>query len=133
VTTEATILGRIRRALGTLPHVRLFRNDCGVAWAGQLIERRGTTVTLRRAQRITYGLQPGSSDLVGWQSVEITPEMVGRRVAVFTSIEVKTERGRVSQPQQRWLYALHKAGGNVGVARSVEEAETLLDTYEPTE
>ena len=38
---------------------------------------------------IQYGLSIGSSDLIGWRSVEVTPEMVGKRVAIFAAVEVK--------------------------------------------
>ena len=73
-----------------------------------------------------YGLQPGSSDLIGWRTITITPQMVGQRVAVFASIEVKSTTGRVRQEQQQWLDAVQAAGGIAGVARSVEDAEALL-------
>jgi hypothetical protein len=94
----------------------LYRNNCGV-----LQDRRGVPVR--------YGLQPGSSDLIGWRTVTITPEMVGQQVAVFTSIEVKTPTGRVKPEQQQWLDAVQAAGGIAGVARSVEDAQAL--TAEP--
>jgi hypothetical protein len=87
----------------------LYRNNCGV-----LQDRRGVPVR--------YGLQPGSSDLIGWRTVTITPDMVGQRIAVFTSIEVKTPTGRVKPEQQQWLDAVQAAGGIAGVARSVEDA-----------
>ena len=38
----------------------------------------------------------GASDLIGFTTVEITPEMVGQKAAIFTAIEVKRETGRVS-------------------------------------
>lgn len=96
-----------------------------------MVERRGTTVTLRRASRLTYGLQPGYSDLVGWQSIEITPDMVGQRVAAFLSIEVKNTNGRLTTRQQLWMRAVRAAGGKADVARSPEEARAILDEYEP--
>ena len=71
---------------------------------------------------VRYGLQPGSSDLIGWRTVTITPEMVGQQVAVFTSIEVKTPTGRLRPEQKLWLSAVQAAGGIAGVARSVEDA-----------
>jgi hypothetical protein len=89
--------------------VRLYRNNCGV-----LQDRRGVPVR--------YGLQPGSSDLIGWTIRTVTPDMVGQQVAVFTSIEVKTPTGRVKPEQQQWLDAVQAAGGIAGVARSVEDA-----------
>ena len=75
---------------------------------------------------VRYGLQPGSSDLIGWRTVTITPEMVGTTIAVFTSIEVKTATGRLRPEQQQWLDAVQSAGGIAGVARSVEDALNLL-------
>ena len=48
--------------------------------------------------------------------------MVGTRLAVFTSIEVKTPTGRVSSFQQSWLEAVLAAGGIAGIARSVPDA-----------
>ncbi|MNC58682.1 hypothetical protein D3C75_1084300 [compost metagenome] len=35
----------------------------------------------------------GASDLPGWTTVEVTPEMVGQRIAVFTAIETKASDG----------------------------------------
>jgi len=71
---------------------------------------------------VSFGLCKGSADLIGWRTVTITPEMVGQQVAVFTSIEVKSERGRLAAEQQQWLDAVLSAGGIAGVARSVEDA-----------
>ena len=93
---------------------RLFRNNCGV-----LRDHRGVPVR--------YGLQPGSSDLIGWRTITITPEMVGQRVAIFTSIEVKTTSGRTTPAQQAWLGTVRGAGGIAGVARSVSDAVRIMD------
>ena len=48
--------------------------------------------------------------------------MVGKQVAVFASVEVKTDSGRVKPEQQNWLEQVTKAGGLAVVARSPEEA-----------
>ena len=69
---------------------------------------------------------PGGGDLLGWRTVEVTPEMVGQRVAVFTSIEVKTPTGKLRVEQEQWLKVVRAAGGIAGVARSVEDAEALV-------
>jgi hypothetical protein len=37
---------------------------------------------------LKYGLCLGSSDLIGWTIREITPDMVEKKVAVFTAIQV---------------------------------------------
>jgi dihydroxyacid dehydratase/phosphogluconate dehydratase len=53
--------------------------------------------------------------------------MVGTRLAIFTSIEVKTPTGRVRPEQQAWLETVQQAGGVAGVARSIDDAVRILD------
>ena len=111
---ETDIQQRIRLALGIRPDLRLFRNQ-----VGQLPDPR-------TGRPVQFGLARGSADLIGWRSVVITPEMVGQRVAVFTSLEVKTPTGRLTPAQQAWLGTVHNAGGIAGVARSVRDANEIL-------
>ena len=92
---------------------RLFRNNTG-------------TLRDQHGRPVSFGLAKGSADLIGWKRVTVTPDMVGQQVAVFTSIEVKTATGRLRPEQQQWLDAVQAAGGIAGVARSVEDAATLL-------
>ena len=69
----------------------------------------------------------GVSDLNGWTTVEITPEMVGQKVAVFTSVETKrTKGGKTSQEQQDWIEKVTRAGGIAFVANSAETARDKL-------
>ena len=111
---EQAIQQRIRLACSN-GLTRLFRNNVG------------RLPNPRTGQWVDYGVGgKGASDLIGWTTREITPEMVGQRIAVFTSIEVKAERGRLRPEQRQWLSAVQAAGGIAGVARSVEEAEQLL-------
>jgi len=68
----------------------------------------------------------GSSDLIGWRSVTVRPEDVGRRLAVFVAIEAKTGGARLTKEQRAFVEAVRAAGGLAGVARSVEDAAALL-------
>jgi hypothetical protein len=52
--------------------------------------------------------------------------MVGQRIAIFTSIEVKTPNGRIRPEQQAWLDVVLRGGGIAGIARSVTDAQVLL-------
>jgi hypothetical protein len=49
---------------------------------------------------VRFGLCKGSSDLIGLRSLEITPELVGQRLAQFVALEVKAAQG-VPSPEQR--------------------------------
>jgi hypothetical protein len=100
--------------------VRLFRNS-----TGQFRTEDGRVVRT--------GLCVGSSDVIGWQSVVVTPDMVGKRIAVFVAIEAKAETGRPTKEQLAFIAAVRAAGGIAGICRSSEDAEKLLtgpvDTY----
>jgi VRR-NUC domain len=124
--TESQIQAAILRAISSRPDARLFRNNCGVGWSGQVVSNAGGRITLANARPIRYGLTPGSADLIGWQVVTVTPEMVGRKLAVFTSIEVKAASGRLTPEQDNWRRVVSSAGGAAGVARSVAEAAGIL-------
>jgi hypothetical protein len=112
---ETTLQQQIRLAVGTNPNARMFRNQVG------------SLPDPRTGRLVTFGLARGSADLIGWRTVVVTPEMVGTRLAVFTSIEVKTPTGRIRPEQQAWLGAVHGAGGIAGVARSVPDALAILE------
>ena len=84
--------------------VVLFRNN-----VGKLQDRNGRWVT--------YGLHVGSADLIGWTPTVITQDMVGKTVAVFTSVEVKTPTGRVSTDQAQWFQTVKNAGGFATIER----------------
>ena len=107
---ETDIQQRIRLAVGTRSDLRLFRNQ-----VGQLPDPR-------TGRPVQFGLARGSADLIGWRTITVTPDMVGSRLAVFTSIEVKTATGRLTPQQRNWLEAVRLAGGIAGVARSVADA-----------
>jgi hypothetical protein len=107
---ETTLQQQIRLALGTIPSARIFRNQVG------------SLPDPRTGRLVTFGLAKGSADLIGWRTVVVTPEMVGTRLAVFLSIEVKTPKGRVRPEQRNWQAAVLAAGGISGIARSVSDA-----------
>jgi hypothetical protein len=112
----------IRFSRGTC---RLLRANAGMAWTGKPLKRTPTSITLG-APRPFHGMAPGVSDLVGWQSIVITPEMVGRRVAVFAAVEVKSERGAERAEQAAFREAVTAAGGVAVVARSLDEVGQVL-------
>ena len=109
--SEMAVLRRILEACAR-GEVRLFRNNVGA-----LEDKTGRVVR--------YGLAKGSSDLIGYRSVVVTPEMVGQLVAVFVALEVKV-RGRLTAEQEQFLEVVRRAGGIAAEVRSVEDAEAAL-------
>lgn len=124
--TERDIKASIRLALGRNPDVRLFNNPVGQAWTGHVTSLPDGAVLIRNPRRVVYGLATGSGDLVGWTSVVVTPDMIGQRLAVFTSCEVKTALGRPTAEQVNWAKAVTGFGGRAGVVRSADEAVALV-------
>lgn len=112
---ETILQNMIRLAIGAdCPDCTIFRNHCGAL------------KDPRTGRLITFGLSPGSPDLIGWKSIIVTPEMVGTKLAVFCGIEIKTATGRVRPDQRHWLNLLSSSGGIAGVARSVNDTLKLL-------
>lgn len=75
---------------------------------------------------VRFGVcNPGGSDLIGWASVIITPDMVGQRVAIFTAAECKTDVGKLMPDQVKFLDSVRAAGGIAGVVRDYNEAVML--------
>jgi len=112
--SETKIQQEIRLALGQRSDLRLFRNE-----TGKLPDPR-------TGKWVQFGLAKGSSDLIGFKTVKITPEMIGKEIAQFVSLEIKTERGKLSTIQQNWLQKVKSSGGIVGVARTVKDALNIL-------
>jgi ribosomal protein S19 len=123
---ETTILQRIRLAASRIPGVRLFRNNVGKAWMGKVIKQTPEMVVLQNPRFVQFGLQVGSGDLIGWKPVTITPDMVGQKLAVFVSLECKTETGKAKPEQINWMQQVSAAGGIASVVRSEEGAESAL-------
>jgi hypothetical protein len=89
---------------------KVFRNNTGLYWSGKNFKAQGG-IYLQNAIRIQGGLGTGSPDIIGWKSIDITPEMIGEKVAVFVGIEVKTEGIKTTKDQELWLAQLKKDGG----------------------
>jgi hypothetical protein len=111
--SEQGVQQDIRLALGSSPGLKVFRNNVGAYKAPD-------------GRVIRYGLFTGSGDLIGWRTVVITPDMVGRHIAQFMSIEVKTPKGVVRPEQLVWAENVRKAGGIAVIARSVDDVKFLL-------
>jgi hypothetical protein len=109
---ETRLQNHIRAALSTGP-TRAWRNNIAKLKV--------------RGRWVDFGIPgKGGSDLIGLHSLTIEPHHVGRTMAVFLAVEVKTATGRPTAEQQRFIEFVQSAGGIAGIARSVEDALALL-------
>ena len=84
----------------------------------------------QRGNVIRYGLCNGSSDLIGWTPVTITEDMVGKKIAVFTAIEVKLNKNgkyKATDDQKRFISAVLNNGGFAGVADCKKDLEDIIN------
>jgi hypothetical protein len=108
-------------------HIQLQASDHGTT----LFRNQTGRYELKDGRWLVSGLCVGGSDLIGWKSVEITADMVGKRMAIFAAVEVKspTATGNKKQPtveQDRFLKAVQSAGGVAFCTNNLEEAMRLL-------
>lgn len=94
--------------------VRLFRNNTG-------------RMQSEDGRWVQFGLCPGSSDLIGWRSVVVTTEMVGKKIAVFTALEVKSSTGSLTREQFFFLSTVKNMGGYADMVRSLSSARQVLN------
>lgn len=124
--SETAVMRRILLAVSRRA-TRMFRNNVGTAWIGRVHRLPGTTVQIEGARPLHAGLCKGSSDLIGWTSVEITPEHLGKRLAVFTAIETKEGNERATDEQLHFIQQVRAAGGYAGIARCDADALEIVE------
>ena len=96
--SEAEVMGEARLIAGLMPGVRLYRNNTGALKNPQ-------------GRKVEFGLCPGSSDLIGFQSITITLDMVGKKVAQFVACECKAWDGTLSEEQENFIEVVNSFGG----------------------
>lgn len=110
--SEARVQSLVRLAAPTRG-MMLFRNNVGV-----LTNERGVPVRYGLAndsKALNANLK--SSDLIGWRTLTIAPEHVGKAVAQFVSIECKEASWKRragdehEAAQERWLTLVASHGG----------------------
>ena len=122
--SEHRIQNEIRLAISG--KATLFRNNVGTAWTGDATTLKDGSILIRNPRILHAGLCVGSSDLIGWRSLTITPEMVGQTVAVFAALEVKSKTGRATVGQKNFCQRVTEAGGLAGIVKSPDEAKKTL-------
>lgn len=133
MSTGTALMNRCMLALSRAG-ATVWRNTTAAGWAGksftlsrgEVYRARGGERVVLDAYPINAGLCEGSGDIIGLNTIEITPDMIGMRLAVFCSWEVKDGKGRATKPQDNFAGFVTAAGGIGAIIRSEAEAlETL--------
>jgi len=135
-TNISTRMSLMASTVGTV----LFRNNVGnglvisgknsnkvIEACIKLVEKAGCF-----AYRLAFGFGVGSSDKIGYTPIVITQEMVGKKIAVFTAVEVKTKTGVVSDKQKDFLGQVKYAGGIAILYRDGDDIIKKLKGYKFT-
>lgn len=89
---------------------RLFRINSGQGWTGEIVQHNGEILILANPRPL-HAAPSGWPDLCGWQTIVITPDMVGKKLAVFKGIEVKTGKQTLRKKQESLRDIIIEMGG----------------------
>lgn len=117
---------------------RFFRVNSGQGWTGTVVRGQGRTVTLgkndvllKNARPFRTGLPKGTPDILGFTSVIIRQDMVGKTVAVFTGVEVKSsKRIKITKEQSDFIRMINDKGGIATVAYDLEDYLKAVDNFD---
>ena len=105
---------------------RLWRVNSGQGWRGRILDKKNGVLKLINFSPF-FGMPAGTPDNIGFDSIIITPEMVGRRVAVFVGTEIKaTKNDKLSKKQREWRDNIIVPMG--GIHREVRETGEVIQT-----
>lgn len=113
---------------------RLYKNNSGVAYTAN---DRPVFFGLGNEGKKSDG-DIRTPDDVGWTRVTITPEMVGKQVAVFTAIDSKKAGFTVKSVynpktreygQNKFFEIVKKAGGIAGFASCASQVDDILNEF----
>lgn len=118
---ENIVRNEIRTHFGLRPDMKFFSNPVGNGWVSVKPKEMKGGMFLPYPRRVSFGLFKGSSDFIGWLTID------GK--AIFMALEVKDDIGKPSPEQLNFIAQVKAAGGIAGVVRSVQDVENLIQSY----
>lgn len=134
MATKEAKASQVVRLRATAWGCRVFRNNSGV-----LMNEVGIPVRFglgNESKAINKELKTG--DYVGWTPVTITPEMVGKTLAVFTNLEAKPEgfihresynKNQREFAQNKFNELVNCAGGIAGFACNDGDVDRIINNF----
>ena len=103
--------------LQSLPdNKRLFAINAGLGWQGKVVKHTGDILILKNPRPL-HAAPTGWPDLCGWETVKITRDMIGQKIAVFCGEEIKAGNDKLTKGQKTFGDLLKKMGGFFKVIR----------------
>lgn len=119
--SEAAVLREIDADVNGTTFARIFPNVVG---RFRCVPKSGAPYMVQ------CGLKKGSGDRIGFQSVLITPDMVGRYIAQFVSIEgKKNAKAEIGEGQAEWRDIVIAYGGAAMITYTPKEVPLLLKRF----
>jgi hypothetical protein len=88
---------------------RLFFLSSGKGWAGKILSNNNSRLVLKDAFPF-HGTPAGWPDLAGWTIEEVTEDMIGKKIAIFTGLDIK-KLGELTHHQKIFKSILEQMGG----------------------
>lgn len=128
-TPENQVKEAVKKYLTTRNDTVLVSNPSGKAWVGEPSYPKPGTVILRYPRRIDFGcFAPGAPDMIGFQTITITQDMVGQQIAQFVAFEIKREEGgRITLDQANVMEMLRSRGAKASIISNVEQVQEALE------
>lgn len=131
MTPEQESQLEVRLAAAPL-NMRLLRNN-----RGALTDQTGRLIRFGLGHESSKDKDFLSSDLIGATVVEITPEMVGKKVAILTAVEVKPKGFKIRQfkpgtredGQLKFLQWVVSMGGFAGFATCADDLKLIKEYF----
>lgn len=100
------------------PNKRLFKINAGMGWVGKTVHAtKKMVVTIYPGDKVIRQARPlhaapeGWADLCGWETIEITADMVGQKIPVFCFEEIKAGKDTLRPAQKRMRDLFERMGG----------------------
>lgn len=115
MSSEKNIQNASLLAVGCDPDVLAMRTHSGVFRS------------MDDPSRIVRVGTPGLPDSLAIVRVTITPDMLGKSIAVCAAAEFKTSKGKQREAQERWQQAFERRGGRYSLIRSPQQMKEFID------
>jgi hypothetical protein len=134
MTPEGSAAQKVR-VRATAWFCRLFRNNSGVL--PSIDSNRPVRFGLGNESK-ELNREMKSHDYIGFTPIVITQDMVGNKVAVFTSVETKAEGFEVKkkyskksreQAQNNWSILIRENGGIAGFASTPDQFDSIMQEF----